>query len=261
MVRSWPLWSWIGGTIGVVLLALLALVRADPGPVRPAAPNPPMDEPLRLLAEARKSFDAVRDYTCLLIKRERSDGKMGPANVMQMKLRKEPFSVGLIWQEPQNQAGQEAYFVRGKNDNKLRVKGAGALALFGFVTLDPSDPRVKASSKHPITEAGIGNLIARYEQAWQQERKWGLSKVHVSEYDYNKRRCLRVETTHPLKPDDRFLYYRTVLYFDKDSKLPIRVECYDWPTAPSDVKGVLAEVVSFAHLKLNVGLDDATFNH
>jgi len=220
-----------------------------------------MDEPLRLLAEARKSFDGVSDYTCLLIKRERIDTMMGPDSIMHMKFRKEPFSVGLRWQEPQNLTGQEAYFVSGKNDNKLRVKGAGTLGLFGFVSLDPNDARVKANSKHPITEAGIGNLISRYEKAWEQERTWGLSKVHISEYDYNKRRCLRVETSHPLKPDERFLYYRTVLYFDKDTKLPIRVECYDWPTEPGDTKGVQAEMVSFAHLKLNVGLDDDTFNH
>jgi hypothetical protein len=220
-----------------------------------------MDEPLRLMAQARKSFDAVNDYTCLLVKRERIDEQLGPDNVIQMKFRKEPFSIGLRWQEPKNLAGQEAYYVAGRSDNKLRVKGAGPLGLFGFVSLDPEDSRVKANSKYPITQAGIGNLIARYEKAWQQERAWGLSKVNLAEYDYDKHRCWRVETVHPLSPDGKFLYYRTVLYFDQESKLPIRVECYDWPAEPGDPKGVQAEMVSFAHLKLNVGLGDETFNH
>lgn len=251
------------GTWGVVSLVFLTLLGTGPAGPQSAASleRNPMDEPLRLLAEARERFSEVHNYTCLFIKRERLDGQLGPSNVMQMRFRKDPFSIGLRWLEPKNLAGQEAYYVTGQNDNKLRVKGSGALGLFGFVTLDLDDARVKASSKHPITQAGIGNLISRYEKGWQQERTWGLSQVNLAEYDYNKRRCWRVEVIHPLEPDDRFLYYRNLVYFDQDSKLPIRVECFDWPEEADDTKGVQAEVVSFAHLKLNVDLEDETFNH
>ncbi len=247
------------GTWAAVSMLVLALLGSGAGS-RAVPPPSPMDEPLRLLAEAHQRFAEVRDYTCLLIKCERLDGAMGPLTVMQMKFRKEPFSIGLRWQEPKSQAGQEAYYVAGRNGNQLRVKGAGALGLFGFISLDPNDSRVKSSSKYPITQAGIGNLISRYETAWRQERTWGVSQVNLAEYDYNKRRCWRVEVIHPPRPDDRFLFFRNVVYFDQDSKLPIRVECYDWPT-PQDGMGAQVEMVSFAHLRLNVNLDDASFNH
>jgi Protein of unknown function (DUF1571) len=254
--RSTHWWSW--GVVSFLLLALLGGAPLEPkSPTPPAAE--PMDEPLRLLAAARKAFDNVNDYTCLLIKRERVDGQTLADNVIHMKFRKEPFSVALVWQEPKNLVGQEAYFISGANENKLRVRGAGALGLFGFVSIPTDDPRVKATSKYSITDAGIGNMLTRFEKGWDLERKLGLTKVNRSEYEYNKRRCVRVETIHPLKPNSNFMFYRSVVYFDKEHKLPIRVECYDWPTEPGDAKGVLAEMYSFAHLKLNVGLDDEAF--
>jgi Protein of unknown function (DUF1571) len=256
--RSPRLWTW--GTVSLLVLFLLGGSPPEPKPVpKPGADASPMDEPLRLLAAARKAFDEVNDYTCLLIKRERIDGQVLPDNVMQMKFRKEPFSVGLVWLQPKNLVGQEAYYINGRNDNKLRVRGAGGLGLFGFVSLDPNDPRVKATSKYSITDAGIGNMVRRFTTAWEMERKLGLTKVNIAEYEYNKRRCMRVETIHPLQPNSKFLFYRSVVYFDKEHKLPIRVECYDWPTEPGDTKGIVAEIYSFAHLKLNVGLEDEAF--
>jgi hypothetical protein len=51
-----------------------------------------------------------------------------------------------------------------------------------------------------------------------------------------------------------------VVYFDKESNLPIRVECYDWPHRAGEA-GELVEVYSYVNLKLNVGLADEVFSH
>ena len=48
---------------------------------------------------------------------------------------------------------------------------------------------------------------------------------------------MRVETIHSTNPDNQFLCYRAVIYFDKENHLPIRVEAYDWPTVEGDTKG------------------------
>jgi hypothetical protein len=252
---SWRLWA--GGLAGLLALALAA----TGAPPAHAPDTSPLDEPLRLLAEARKRYAEVKDYTCLMIKREQVNDSLQPENVIKMKVRTEPFSVYLRWQEPKNLVGQEACYVAGRNDGKLRVKGAGARGLFGFVSLDPDDPRIKAASRHSITEAGIGNLIRRFGAAWEAERQLGLTQVRLADYDYNKRRCVRVETIHPRKAEGKFLFFRTVVYFDKETRLPIRVECYGWPQDPDDTRGPLAEVCSYAHLKLNVGLEDEVFDH
>jgi hypothetical protein len=233
-----------------------------PQPAGPAAaPRPaasPMDEPIRIVTQAREAYAQVRDYSCVLVKRERVGAQLPPDNVILMNVRTRPFSVYLRWQEPRDVAGQEVCYVAGRNNGQMRVRSAGALGVVGFVSLDPNDPRARKNSRHSITEAGIGNVIERFSAGWEGERRLNLTQVRIGEYEYNKRRCTRVETIHPARKE--FLHYRSVVYFDQQNRLPIRVECYDWPRAQGD-PGQLIEVFSFVNLRLNVGLSDAVFNH
>jgi hypothetical protein len=237
-----------------------------PAPVvssAPAAPPSttaaPMDEPIRILKEAQKAYAEVRDYTCQFITKEKMGNTAPVENVINMRVRTDPFAVNLKWVEPKSLLGQEAVYAVGRNDGKMRVRSAGLLGAVGFVTLDLNDARATETSKHSIAEAGIGNLLERYSSGWERERSWGMTEVQIAEYEYNKRRCVRVETTHPTNPDGRFLYYCTVTYFDVETKLPIRVECYDWPQCEG-AQPDLIEVFSYVNLKLNAGVKDDVFN-
>jgi hypothetical protein len=270
--RRW----WYLGALGVLGMVLLGagqppVSAPPPGPppapqaappaTPPAATASPMDEPLRLIHEAQQAYQNVRDYTCLLVKRERINGALAPGDhVIEMKVRTQPFSVYLRWLQPRGDAGQEVCYVAGKNDGKMRVHPKGMLgSIAGFVSLDVNDPRVRQSSKRSITEAGIGNMIERFARAWENERGLAETQVNVAEYLYNKRRCMRVETIHAAN-NGHFLYYRDVLYFDKETHLPIRLEFYDWPRQAGDT-GQLVDVYSFANMRINVGLGDDVFNH
>src|SRR6516225_370550 len=71
----------------------------------------PMDEPLRLIAAARQTYEQVHDYTCLFVKRERIRGQLQPENLIEMKVLTQPFSVYLRWLAPQPTSGQEACYV------------------------------------------------------------------------------------------------------------------------------------------------------
>jgi hypothetical protein len=142
----------------------------------------------------------------------------------------------------------------------MRVHPTGLLGAVGFVSLDPNDPRAKASSRHSITEAGIGNLLKRLATRWEVERRLNVTQVNVAEYEYNKRRCMRVETTHPTTSQGEFAHYRDVIYFDKETFLPVRAEAYGWPRHASD-KGQLLEVYSYVNVRTNVHLRDEVFNH
>ncbi len=219
----------------------------------------PLDVPLTLIAEARQSYQNTSDYTCLFVKRERLRGQLQQENLIALKVKTQPFSIDLRWLRPQELAGQEACYVAGRNNGMMRVHTRGLLGAAGFVSLDPRDPRALENSRHSINEAGIGNLIERFGQRWEQEKRLGRTMVRVAEYDYDKRRCVRVETTHTDNPGRQFTFYQSVVYFDKQTHLPIRVENYDWPVTGSQAN--LAESYSYADLKLNVGLTDATFNH
>src|SRR5262249_14164157 len=155
--------------------------------------------------------------------------QMQPENLISMKVRTQPFSVYLRWLAPQAQVGQEACYVAGRNGGMMRVHSTGLLGAAGFVSLDPRDPRARQGRRHSSTEAGIGNLIERYSARWEVERRLNKTQVRIGDYEYNKRACTRVETIHPDNGGGQFLFYRSVLYFDKETHLPVRVECYDWP--------------------------------
>jgi hypothetical protein len=277
--RRWWYYG-IVGVLGLVFLGAGQPLSSPPPPSQPSAPQAvspaaptggtpvpaqqvsPIDEPMRLIREAQQAYQKVHDYTCLLIKQERMNGKLPPRNVIEMKVRAQPFSVYLRWIEPRGEAGQEVCYVAGKNDGKMRVHPKGVLGSFaGFISLDTNDPRARQTSKRSITEAGIGNMIERFARAWENERRLNLTaQVHVAEYEYNRRRCTRVEILHPDNGNGHFLYYRDILYFDKETHLPIRLEFYDWPRQTGD-PGQLVEIYSFANMRLNVGLGDGVFDH
>jgi hypothetical protein len=234
-----------------------------PGPATQPAPAQgpanPMDEPVRLLTEAARAYQQVRDYSCTLVKQERVKGRLQEENVIQLKFRQQPFSVYMRWLGPKGFAGQEVAYVQGKNNNMMRVRSSGVLGTFGFVSISPRDPRALEHSRHTITEAGLGNLINQTYQDWAALRQAGKAQVRLGEYRYDNRLCTRVEVIRERSP--QAYCYRGVLYFDKQTHLPIRMEAYDWPRAGGPADGELLEAFSYVGLQLNVGLPDATFNY
>jgi hypothetical protein len=263
------------------LLVLLGLIvgaapMQPPAPTRPAPPPPtaapapvpaaqpvasPMDQPVRLILDARQVYQGLRDYSCVFIKQEQIQGRLQQENVIAMKVRTQPFSVYLRWHAPRSLQGQEVCYVAGRNNGQMRVRSSGLLGAVGFVTLSPTDPRALENSRHTITEAGLGNLIDRYSRGWENERRLNRTYVRIADYEYNKRKCTRVETLHPDNGGGQILFYRSVLYFDKEMRLPIRVENYDWPRQGGDPNGDLVENYSYVDLRLNVGVGEEVFDH
>jgi hypothetical protein len=219
----------------------------------------PLDQPLRLIAEARRTFQKVRDYMGTLIKQERVNGQLQPENVIGVKFRNQPFSVYMKWYSPKEFANQEVCYVQGRNKDMMRVKASGILGVAGFVSIDPRDPKVMQHSRHTIHEAGLGNTIERLARAWDEAARQGKSQARINEYEYNKRRCLRVESYYTERIPQAYAW-RVVVYFDQETKLPIRTETYDWPRAGVP-GGDLLESFSYIDLRFNVGLTDAAFNY
>jgi hypothetical protein len=220
-----------------------------------------LDLPLRLAADAAATYQRIADYTCVFIKRERIRGQLQPDQVMTMRVRTHPFSVYLFWNGPPALKGQEACYVQGRNNGMVRVHATGVRGAFGFVSLDPQDARVLEDNRHPITEAGIGHLIERTLAFWQKERWMNQTQVRIADYEYNKRKCTRVEMIHPALNTGQFYAFRTVIYFDKENHLPIRVEAYDWPHPGGPPQGDLLESYSYVDLRFNVGLSEQAFHY
>lgn len=217
-----------------------------------------LDQPLAWMLEARRNYTAVRDYTCTMLKVERVKGVLLDEHNIRFTCKAEPFSVHMKWHSPDRFRGQEVVYVQGRYNGKMRVKPKGFVGnLADFRLVAVNDHRVLENSRHTILEAGIGNLIEQCVASIQAERPFNRTKVSTAEYRFDNRTCIRIEMTRPQKIEP---YYcaRSVLYLDKDSKLPIRMENYDWPT-PANPTGDLLERFSYLGLSFNNNISDDYF--
>jgi Protein of unknown function (DUF1571) len=222
--------------------------------------QPPTEPGAQLLADARSSFTRVKDYMGTLVKEERVGGTLMPEQFISMRVRQQPFSVYLKWTGPKQFEGQEASYVTGKNGNKMKAKGTGVAAVMGFVSLDVNDPRALKENRHAITELGIGHLIDTLSRGYEAERALPPAQVQrvYRDYMFQQKQCSGMETIHRAN-NGQFYCYRTVVYFDKTTKLPVRFEAYDWPTTGGAGGGEKLECYSYVDLKFNVALTDAAF--
>jgi Protein of unknown function (DUF1571) len=255
-------------SVGFVAIAWTLVASGVDGQAPPSAPAQPaagqpsgsqMDQAIAWMQEAKRNYSAVKDYTCTLISRESIRGRLKDENIIQMKFRTAPFSVYMRWLGPPDLQNQEVAYVAGQNKNQMRVHSKGILKIAGFVSVDINDPRVMEHSRHTILEAGMGNLIDQTLVNWNNERKIGRSEVRLAEYEYDKRPCLRIENIRPERIPGLYAY-RSVIYLDKTSKLPIRNESYDWPRQGGNPTGDLLESYSYVNLQFNVGLTDRDFS-
>jgi Protein of unknown function (DUF1571) len=253
-----------GITFAAALFAAAALPSSAPGQEKKVIPaavkQTPLDEPIAWMEQAKHNFTAVKDYSCTLLSQESVGGKLQEQNVIQLKMMNAPFSIHMRWLLPKASEGQEVIYVHGKNNNKMRVKSnVLGQKILGFMSLDPQDKRVTEHSRHTILEAGIGNMIDQTLRQWYKDRDLGKTKVSIQAFVYNNRQVHKIELTR-MEKDAAFYCHRTVIYLEKESKLPIRLENYDWPRQGGPAGGELLEMFSYINIAWNTGLKDADFN-
>ncbi len=226
------------------------------------AGSAPADSPIELargkIALCQARYREVTDYTCTFYKRERIAGRLTPLHVMSMKVRTNPQSIYLKFQQPAR--GREAIYVAGRHGGKLQAHDVGINRLLaGTLELLPTSARAMEDCRHPITEAGIGPLLETLSKRWAVELNSEESVLNFrDDMSIGSIRCTMIESIHPERRPG-FLYHKVRLYIDQELGLPIRFEAYDWPKRP-DAEAELAEEYSYANLKLNVGLGEVDFD-
>ncbi len=82
-----------------------------------------LDQAIAMASSALDNVNQnIKGYRCQFVKAERVGDKMGKYSYMDMRVRHEPFAVFLKFVGPDENAGRQAIFVQGKNDDKLLVK-------------------------------------------------------------------------------------------------------------------------------------------
>lgn len=220
--------------------------------------------PGKRLAERVKAYiDAnVHDYSCTFWKRERIDGELQDYNCMAMQVMHDPFSVHMVFKKPK--AGQEVLYVEGQNGGKMRARGHGWRAtVAGVLTLDPTKGMAMDGNRHPITMAGVKNLTDELITIATNDMKYGECEVKTFPdatlgKGADARPAVMMEITHPV-PRREFKFHVARIYLDKELKIPVRFEAYDWKK-DAEGKPELIEFYMYTDVKLNNGFTTAHFS-
>jgi len=230
---------------------------SDPTPTPHPAPEHPVVQAKKAILACQERYRSVRDYTCTFVKRERIDGRLYPAHVMNMKARSQPFSIYFKFQTPNK--GREAIYVAGRHGGKILAHDVGfGKVLAGTLKLDPKGSMAMEENRHPVTEAGIGGLIDTVAKHWAVELTPEESVIRFQNMQIDGRPCTMIESNHPRRHPG-FMYYSVKLYIDQQHGLPVRFEAYDWPKHPGGTPE-LVEEYTYLKLQTNVGLQERDFD-
>jgi len=242
------------------------LVPAKPASAAKTTALAPIDRALMIAEDGLQHIRSdVRDYSAMLIKRERIDGIVGDPEYMNIKVRNRresegvPLSIYMNFLKPSKVKGREVIFVEGQNAGKLVAhEGTG---MFKHVTakLDPEGMMAMRGNRYPIHQAGIENLVYRLIEKGNRDKEFGDVEVKFYEKTkINKRECMLIQVTHPNKrPEYDFHICR--VFIDKELNVPIRYSAYGWPDHAGG-KPKLEEEYTYLNLALNIGLTDSDFD-
>ncbi len=286
-----------GGGLAIVALACAAAAAQETLPAGPVLRAPQSTTTLRVTAESLPSpqvsagtkkhplepalqfalrayqyaQDHVRDYSCLLIKRERIDGDLQDVQYIQIQVRTEvvqngrtvqPYSVFLDFQGPAKIKGRKVLYVEGRNDNKMLVRNGGKRFNYVTVKVDPNSDAAMRETLVPITGIGFASvtdsLIGLIRQDMQRDPLGTNTKVKFfRRAKINGRVCTRISVLHP-NPDPVLEFAEANVFVDDELHVPIRIEALIWPQRAGEAKPLLFEY-TYTELRLNIGLTDADF--
>lgn len=202
-----------------------------------------------LLQRSLAAYSRVNDYSCTFHKKELVKGEIQESRNLHFKFRK-PASYYLKYTDGDD-AGLEAIYSEGRYNNKLEVHLGGYFSFFR-VAVDPRGAQALKSNRHPIMDAGIGQILSLVEQNYRQAKTDPESRITLEgETALNGR---KVQLIKAIFPKGRGYYGGKVLVFiDRETFLPVKITVHGW-------NNEFLEDYQYDNIKLNVGLNDRDFD-
>lgn len=227
---------------------------------KPAAkidPNHPLAPALKYVKQSREVMNQIQDYEALFTKRERINGQL-ITQQMEMRLREKPFSVYLRFKHPS--PGREVLYVAGQNNNELIAHEAtGFASIIGTISISPTSARAMKENRYPVTMIGISNLLDKIIKQMEVEGQYGEIDVkYYPDAKIGQVECVAIEVSHPV-PRRQFRNQLTRIYFEKKSKMLIRLEAYGFPQQAGQ-PSPLVEEYTYTNIQTNKGLADRHFD-
>lgn len=216
---------------------------------------------LDTLLRLYESFGKIPSYTATFRKEERLNGRLAPEQAYFIKVRQTPFAVYMKATAPAS--GKEVIFAKGLFNDKVIAHSAGLSRwLVPKIQLPPEHPLIRSESRHPITNAGIGNLIKNLIGYRQRDLVEPDAETALDRWnDPVGRQWLRSIHVHHERSSDR-PFTRVEVLYHPETRLPLRFTAYDWPESPTDEPEapILGERYSYDDLTLNAPLSAEDFD-
>jgi hypothetical protein len=212
---------------------------SNPPAPQSAAPAPAADAlaQLRTLyGQALQTYSSFDGYTAVLHRREQVYGKDKPEEEVFCKFRKQPWSVYFKWTGT-NGRGREVIYVQGQHGGLIHTRLAEGDMLFmpagKQLSLAPNNSFVRSSSRHSITEAGLGPTIEQFGRLLaaleKGDRRAGtLRYLGPMQPQGSAERLEAVEHLIPPGAEPQLSQGgKRLVMFDPSSRLPVLVTTYD----------------------------------
>jgi hypothetical protein len=214
-----------------------------------------IDHLIQRLKKSLGEIETYSGYTAVLEQQVQKNGRVLDPEMIELKLRRSPFSVYLRWQND----GQEVLYVEGMHDGKLLARPTrGIAALKGIWRLNPKSPHAMKGTRYPLTEIGIEklNLMALEFYLTNNSVHEGAVCLEVPVVvEGQEAVCYQVTfANEQVSPE----YAASHLTFDLKSGLLKSVESYCWGT--DSRPGQLLERYRYHRVVPHVGLGDHDFS-
>lgn len=241
--------------------------------VNPAAIPHPLDPAIQIAHQSLGQIRAdLKDYTAVLVKRERIGDEVGEHEFMFAKVRNRkiqdnkivvPFSVYLAFLKPASVKGREVLYVENQNQGKLYAHEGGMKRILGTHLLETTSFLAMAGQRYPITDIGIENLVVKLIERGEKDKRHGFCDVKlVPGAKVGGRNCSIIEVTHEIQ-QPHYDFHKAQIFMDDEWKIPVRYAAYTWPKrgAKLDEEKDVIEEYTYQNLNFNVGLTDADFDN
>jgi len=220
---------------------------------------------LLMLEKCERRLASVAEYTATFCKQERINGELTEPQLMDLKMRHAPFSVYMKWLN--GDKGRQVLFVEGENGGKLLVKFGGWRSRLPALKLDPNGTLAMAESRHPITQAGILELV-REAIGYRKKDLESTDRVTRCQccsqtFQETDCYCFTIEYANANVSET---YRKSILLIDKRSYVPMAVKNFTWPERDEAIDktnlddSTLIEFYAFSNVNLQPQLASTAFD-
>jgi hypothetical protein len=157
-------------------------------------------------------------------------------------------------------AGKEAVYAEGQRDNKLIAHaGDWTRRLVPRIAVAPSDPLALLDSRHPVTEAGVANLVKRLTEYRRLDLADPLAIAVMDRFQDDAGRSWFRSIHIPHAKQGR-PFARVEVWYDPETLVPRHVDNYDWPRTDQAGDLELAESYTYEGINYDASIGDTDFD-